>query len=68
MGENELSFELLQGLKQLEANIMLLRSYHAKRGLDISARFTKNTEDMLKVEYASASLKALAVVKSKENV
>ncbi len=66
MSEEYLKEQLLEGLKQLEMNLVLLEDIHKKRNLDLSAPYTTNTMDALKVQYVNISLKALKEVDPKE--
>ncbi len=56
MSDEEIKHHLLEGLRQLEMDLKLLRNYHKTRGLDTTAPYTKNTEDLLKLEYVNKSL------------
>lgn len=60
MKEQELGYQLEQGLKQLQMNIEALRRLHSAKGLDLSAPYTLNTENLLKIEFAHQALKSLA--------
>lgn len=48
--------QLSNGAKQLQMNIQALRKLHAARGLDTSTYYTKNTEDLLKIQFANQCL------------
>lgn len=51
--------QLVQGLKQLEMNIKTLHKLHALKGLDTTAPYTTNTEDLLKLAFVNDALKGL---------
>ena len=57
--EAHLGAQLVAGLKQLQMNINRLHEVHVAKNLDIDAPYTKNTEDMLKVEFVNEALKGL---------
>ena len=59
MSENELSRQLLEGLRQLKMNIDLLHGIHKAKNLDLNSPYTKNTEDVMKIEYVNQALKGL---------
>ncbi len=60
MTDKELGEQLVQGLKQLKMNLELLHKYHVAKNLDVTAPYTKRTEELLKLEYVNECLKGLS--------
>jgi hypothetical protein len=63
--EAYLGQQFVDGLKQLDMNISHLRELHRAKSLDVSSPYTRNTEDVLKLEFVNKCLDSMKYLKAR---